>query len=169
MWYASVIEQVQEEISKQGVQRFASDGNFGYLYMLGVAHDITAYHYHRYMIIPTEFQSHLPDYDLRNDLHLHLQLNPFLYENEKADVILVKVSFEEYKNGIVDWIGEDKATEVTLEQWIDKLNKRITEDAKIKVDWDFNGESGIFVPYSDRLIDETFLEVKRLRKKKEPN
>jgi hypothetical protein len=162
-WYAKVIVRCEKDITIDTVRDFGKcQGDFGSIYLLGVAHWCVSYHFDRWHIIPKEFQSYLSDYDRKDRHHLHVDIDPYLWfedvdNSEKECGILIATDFKEYKNSIMNW-----EPRVTLANWIKNANKGMPRDAKIVPIWR-GVKKGIFLPFYERFVQEVYKEAKLLQ------
>ena len=175
-WYADVIGRhikQNKELNLEAVKDFGRcQGDFGSTYLLGVAHWIVATHFDRWRIIPKGFEGYLADYDLKDEHHLHVQIDPYLWkegkESETESGILIQVDFEKYKDGVVGYKGDVwGAKPITLADWIETANKKMPEEAKINTAWE-GVDKGIFLPFYERFIQSVLDEAKRLKASIDP-
>jgi hypothetical protein len=159
-WYADVLK-YEEKIEREDVEDFGKrNGDFGYLWLLGVAHDIVCSQYGLWQIIPKEFQKYLALYDLNAENHLKVILNPFQH-GEQVDGILILTNFEEYQNDTVKWIDNKP---ILLKEKIEELNQNLIRKIDVLFEND-HGNKGIFIPFYDMLVDEVVEEVRKRKEK----
>jgi len=168
MWHQDVLSRVcfdrKQILDRERVLDYArTDGNFGHLWALGVAHAIVAYHFDRWTIIPSEYhnETFLADYDMEPDFTVIV--DPFIWKDSEQDYevdkgYLIVVDYDEYHNRECVVCGNhDELDGVTLGQFIQSVNESASEEAQISPYWSNHDGTltGIFVPYFQRCVDET--------------
>jgi hypothetical protein len=173
MWHQDVLANVcydrQQELDRQRVVDYArTNGNFGNLWALGLAHTVVAYHFDRWMIYPSEYHNvtYLADYDQEPDFTVIV--DPFIWKDSEQDYevdegYLIVVDYEEDKDRKCVVFGDHKDLDgVTVEEFIQSVNESASEEAKIDPHWSNHDGTlkGIFVPYYQRCVDETLRYAK---------